>query len=95
MSDAICSGGVISMSDLIAAINSKQDESEKGQANGYAALGADGIVPASQLPGWLQYITVTQAVNLDNVHAVTDKIDTTAITSVTFNSDGSITIVTP
>ncbi|TJV70718.1 MAG: hypothetical protein E5X76_18145 [Mesorhizobium sp.] len=35
---------------LQAALDSKQDESEKGNANGYASLGADGKVPAAQLP---------------------------------------------
>lgn len=34
-------------------LDSKQDGSEKGNANGYAALGADGKVPAAQLPAAL------------------------------------------
>ncbi|CDX55877.1 hypothetical protein MPL3365_210107 [Mesorhizobium plurifarium] len=38
---------------LQAALDSKQDESEKGNANGYASLGADGKVPAAQLPATL------------------------------------------
>ncbi|TIR24033.1 MAG: hypothetical protein E5X34_13340 [Mesorhizobium sp.] len=38
---------------LQAALDSKQDESEKGNANGYASLGADGKVPAAQLPSAL------------------------------------------
>jgi len=32
------------------ALTGKQDVSEKGQPEGYAGLGADGLVPASQLP---------------------------------------------
>lgn len=32
------------------ALNAKQATSEKGQANGYASLGADGKVPSAQLP---------------------------------------------
>lgn len=35
---------------LAAALAAKQDVNEKGQANGYAALGADGKVPSAQLP---------------------------------------------
>ncbi|BCM19258.1 hypothetical protein [Mesorhizobium sp. J8] len=38
---------------LQAALDAKQDESEKGNANGYASLGADGKVPAAQLPSTL------------------------------------------
>ncbi|RWM29400.1 pyocin knob domain-containing protein [Mesorhizobium sp.] len=38
---------------LQAALDSKQDESEKGNANGYASLGADGKVPSAQLPSAL------------------------------------------
>ncbi|RWD71651.1 hypothetical protein [Mesorhizobium sp.] len=38
---------------LQAALDAKQDESEKGNANGYASLGADGKVPAAQLPAAL------------------------------------------
>lgn len=38
---------------LQAALDAKQDESEKGNANGYASLGADGKVPAAQLPSAL------------------------------------------
>ncbi|MEI9428739.1 pyocin knob domain-containing protein [Mesorhizobium sp. Cs1299R1N3] len=38
---------------LQAALDSKQDESEKGNANGYAALDATGKVPAGQLPSAL------------------------------------------
>ena len=48
------------------------------------------------------HITVTQAVDLDTIEtnsntskAVTDKTNVSAITSVTFNADGTITIVTP
>nr|DAP61815.1 MAG TPA: tail fiber protein [Caudoviricetes sp.] len=35
-------------------LSTKEDKTNKGQANGYAALGADGKVPAAQLPntGW-------------------------------------------
>lgn len=33
-----------------AAFDSKQNKSEKGQANGYAGLGSDGKVPSAQLP---------------------------------------------
>lgn len=32
------------------ALDAKQSTSQKGQANGYAGLGADGLVPLSQLP---------------------------------------------
>lgn len=32
------------------ALNAKQETSEKGAANGYASLGADGKVPSAQLP---------------------------------------------
>jgi hypothetical protein len=35
---------------LVDALAAKQATSEKGQANGYASLGADGKVPAAQLP---------------------------------------------
>jgi hypothetical protein len=35
---------------LSASLAAKQDTSAKGQANGYASLGADGKVPAAQLP---------------------------------------------
>ena len=35
---------------LVSALASKQDSSGRGSANGYAALGADGKIPASQLP---------------------------------------------
>ncbi|RWA87918.1 MAG: hypothetical protein E5V95_13640 [Mesorhizobium sp.] len=38
---------------LQAALDAKQDESEKGNANGYASLGPDGKVPAAQLPSAL------------------------------------------
>ncbi|MBZ9822346.1 pyocin knob domain-containing protein [Mesorhizobium sp. CA4] len=38
---------------LQAALDAKQDESEKGNANGYASLGSDGKVPAAQLPSTL------------------------------------------
>ncbi|WFP74494.1 hypothetical protein [Mesorhizobium sp. WSM4906] len=38
---------------LQAALDAKQDASERGNANGYAALGADGKVPAAQLPSAL------------------------------------------
>lgn len=50
----------------------------------------------------LNNITITQSVNLDILETnsdaskvVTDKMGVTAVTSVTFNADGSITIVTP
>jgi hypothetical protein len=35
---------------LVAALAAKQATSERGVANGYASLGADGLVPSSQLP---------------------------------------------
>lgn len=35
---------------LVSALSAKQDTSAKGQANGYAGLGADGKVPSAQLP---------------------------------------------
>lgn len=35
---------------VIAALGNKEDTSNKGQANGYAALGSDGKVPSGQLP---------------------------------------------
>lgn len=38
---------------LVAALASKQDVDERGEANGYASLGADGKVPAAQLPAAL------------------------------------------
>ena len=38
------------VSGLSAALSGKQATSEKGQANGYASLGADGKVPSAQLP---------------------------------------------
>ncbi|RWG66250.1 hypothetical protein, partial [Mesorhizobium sp.] len=38
---------------LQAALDSKQDGSEKGNANGYASLDATGKVPAAQLPSTL------------------------------------------
>ncbi|RUV80743.1 hypothetical protein EOA75_32730, partial [Mesorhizobium sp. M1A.F.Ca.IN.022.07.1.1] len=38
---------------LQAALDSKQDASEKGNANGYAALDGTGKVPAAQLPSTL------------------------------------------
>lgn len=46
---------------LVSALASKQDVAGRGSANGYAALGADGKIPASQLPdavlGSLRYQT--------------------------------------
>ena len=46
---------------LVSALAAKQDASGRGSANGYAALGADGKIPASQLPdsvvGSLKYQT--------------------------------------
>lgn len=41
---------VADVSGLQAALDGKQSVSEKGLANGYAALGGDGKVPAAQLP---------------------------------------------
>lgn len=38
------------VTDLQASLDAKQASSEKGQANGYASLGADGLVPSAQLP---------------------------------------------
>lgn len=43
-------GTLSNQTDLQAALNAKQSTSEKAQANGYASLGADGKVPAAQLP---------------------------------------------
>lgn len=42
--------GIAEVTGLQAALNAKQATAEKGQANGYASLGADGKVPAAQLP---------------------------------------------
>lgn len=36
--------------EISTAIASKEDESNKGAADGYAGLGSDGVVPAAQLP---------------------------------------------
>ena len=38
---------------LQAALDSKQNLDEKGQPNGYASLDSDGLVPASQLPSYV------------------------------------------
>lgn len=42
--------GAVTNSDLNSAVATKQDRSERGLANGYAALDATGRVPVAQLP---------------------------------------------
>ena len=44
------SGSLADQGDLQTVLNGKQSLSARGQANGYASLGADGKVPVSQLP---------------------------------------------
>ncbi len=54
--------GTINGIDLSTALNSKQDTSQKGQANGYAGLDANSTVPAAQLPSSVK--NVEQYANL-------------------------------
>ena len=42
--------GISDVASLQSGLNAKQNQSEKGQANGYASLDASGKVPAAQLP---------------------------------------------
>lgn len=44
------SHAIADVTNLQTSLNGKQDTSAKGQANGYAGLGADGKVPSAQLP---------------------------------------------
>ena len=57
-----------SVTGLVADLATKQAASEKGEANGYAALGADGKVPTAQLPasGWT---TLKKAADTARVNA--------------------------
>jgi len=41
---------IADVTNLQTSLNGKQDKTEKGVANGYASLGADGKVPSAQLP---------------------------------------------
>ena len=44
---------IANITDLGTTLNNYQLRSEKGQANGYASLGADGLVPSTQLPSYV------------------------------------------
>jgi hypothetical protein len=66
-----------------------QKESEKGAANGYASLGADGKVPSSQLPASSGGgVTVAEVDGTPSVAATTIKFPNGTITD---NGDGSAT----
>lgn len=76
-------------SEIDTKLNSYQLTYEKGQANGYASLGSDGLVPTAQLPSYVD--DVLEFANLDSFPPIgeTGKIYVALDTNKTYRWSGS------
>lgn len=76
-------------SEIDTKLNNYQLTSEKGQANGYASLGSDGLVPTAQLPSYVD--DVLEFANLDSFPPIGEvgKIYVALDTNKTYRWSGS------
>lgn len=67
------------ITNLVSDLATKQATSQKGQANGYAGLGADGLVPSAQLPASAGPFTVVRKTTADQTNTTVNLANATTL----------------
>lgn len=83
------------ITNLVTDLAAKQATSQKGQANGYAGLGADGLVPSSQLPasGGGAWTTIKKLADESKNNSAVVADDNTLIAVLAANTQYSIRLL--
>lgn len=87
--DASHTHTIANVTGLQSALDAKLDDSQKGVANGLAELGADGLVPSSQLPSYVDDVLEYSAKTNFPKTGETGKIYVDTATNLTYRWGGS------